>query len=97
MLETVNIERHGFFISIQNNNLRAYADDVAIKCLTSSGLRKLSQVFSQEANEHGLIISFEKTKVLMFGRQDGFQYELDNQIVEVSLKVSCFISGNFRI
>ena len=83
ILEAVNRERPGCYLGIQKMNIQAYADDIVLYCPTSSGLRELLQIFARKVNEHELVINFDKTKVMMFGRQDGSNLGMKDQNIVV--------------
>ena len=59
-----------------------YADDIVIFCPTSSGFLELINVFTEQCNEHELVINFDKTKTFKFGRPDESAFMVNNITIE---------------
>ena len=82
ILEEISCNENGCRIGITKRNIQAYADDVVIFCPTPGGLQELINIFCAECYNHQLVINYEKTKILKFGRQDDYVFSANGVIIE---------------
>ena len=68
ILEDIDPCERGCRIGVTKRNIHAYAADVVLFCPTSSGLQKLIDGVSAQCDSYDLVINYDKTKVIKFGK-----------------------------
>lgn len=82
MLEKISSEDYGCRLGVVKRNILAYADDVTIFCPTAAGLHELLEIFAIQCEQHGLLLNYDKTKALKFGRQDESIFTVQGSVIE---------------
>jgi len=57
-------------LGINKVNVQAYADDIVVFCPTAMGLRAILAVLNDAMSSHFMCVNVDKTKVLVFSRND---------------------------